>query len=498
MSATTRPPGRCVMPDAVQMSYLAWLADEDATRQANYTAYRDYYDGDHDTQLTARQRAYLELKAGVEFNTNYCPIVVDALARRLNVTGFECDTQADTLKEWWQHSRMDAVQKVAHLSACRDGDSYVMVEWDNEQARPRFTAELAYNGTEGVKVHYSRERRGVIDFASKRWNVQAAGQTGTTRRLNLYYPDRIEKYISQSGAFEGNWQPYQDTGDGNWPIPWRDGAGRPLGVPVVHFRNNDQGYDYGTSELKKVLPLQNALNKSIIDLLGAADTTAFRNYVMLGDDPTGLKVSPGSWIYSTRPPGGEEGVSVQVLPGEDMRPLIALKDSFAVEIARVTETPLSSFQLSGQVAAEGTLKQQESGLVARCVDRQVAFGNAWEDALYLARRLWNTYGPGGLDETEDIDTQWSDAQTRNETEFMAGLTAKSAMGVPQEQLWRELGYDEQQIADWVKAKEASAAQAMLNAMRAFDQNQGNGVYGDQGANEPGNGQKQKDMTANGG
>jgi len=56
-----------------------------------------------------------------------------------------------------------------------------------------------------------------------------------------------------------------------------------LGVPVVHFRNNDQGYDYGASELSSVIPLQNALNKTIIDLLASADTSAFASGDVIAD-----------------------------------------------------------------------------------------------------------------------------------------------------------------------------------------------------------------------
>jgi len=112
------------MPDEVRLSFLHWLATEDSERQERYTAYREYYDGDHDAQLNERQRKYLQIKMGEEFNANYCPIVVDALAERLSVTGLQVEGgQDEVMWDWWQVNRMDGMQGVVHthLSAGRVG-----------------------------------------------------------------------------------------------------------------------------------------------------------------------------------------------------------------------------------------------------------------------------------------------------------------------------------------------------------------------------------------
>lgn len=461
------------MPEDVRLSFLAWLAVEDEDRSARYVAYREYYDGEHDTQLTARQRRYLQLKIGQEFNSNYCPIVVDALAERLTVTGFKAEGQDEQLWDWWTQNRMDAVQNVVHLSAVRDGDAYLIVEWDNDEGLPVFSAEPAFDGTEGVKVHYSKEKKNEISFASKRWRVEAEdpSQAGKVRRLNLYYSDRIEKYISHDHAFEGNWQPFMDEDEPGWPIPWVDDAGEPLGVPVIHFVNKAQGYNYGQSELKNVVPLQNALNKSLIDLLAAADNTGFPLYVFLGDDPAGLSFAPGSVIYSDKPQTSESKVEVFKLEASDLTPLVGLKDAFAMEIARVSRTPISLFQISAQRPAEGTLKQEEVGLVSRAKDRQVTFGNAWEDALGMGRKLNNVFGDEEMDTDQTISAEWDDPVTRNEKEHLESLEAKSRLGVPQERLWFEMGYDAEAVAK-MRAQKGEELQATANIggelLRAFE------------------------------
>lgn len=434
------------MPDLIERSFIAWLLAEEQARQDQYRAYREYYDGDHDTAITERQRKYLQLKMGEEFRANLCPIVVDALAERLQVTGFRADGVQDTkFWEWWTASRMDAGQKVVHTGASRDGDTYVMVEWDDAHKRPTFTPQLALCNGDGVQVIYADDRR-VPQWATKRWPLKTAGKPGKQRRLNVYYPDRVQHLISDSDEYEGNWRPYDAAGHAA-EEPSIGADGQPMGLTVVHFANKPVGYNYGASELRDVVPIQNALNKAIIDLTAAADTTAFRIFWMIGDDPSALNVGPGQWVYTTRPPSGENGAAMGYFPGEDLGNLIAVIDALTMKVAQISRTPISYFQVSGMRPAEGTLKQEESGLVGKARDRQVVWGNCYEDMMYIARRMWNTYGPGPqLDETVQINTVWADCETRNEALLLQSLQVKKALGIPTETLWSEMGYDAEAIA----------------------------------------------------
>jgi len=138
----------------------------------------------------------------------------------------------------------------------------------------------------------------------------------------------------------------------------------------------------------------------------------------------------------------------------------------------VSRTPVSYFQVSGQRPAEGTLKQEESGLVGKARTRQVSLGNAWEDALGLGRRLWNTFGTGPtLDETVPISTVWKDAETRNDQLLLETLKIKSELGVPKEQLWAEMGYnagDIERMQAMVEEAEAASANLGEQLIAAFE------------------------------
>jgi len=392
--------------ELIQRSYLEWLESQEGELFSGYVEKRDYYSGDHQTQLTKRMRKFLELRADQDFQINVCGLVVDALAEKLKVARFDCgkDTkQADTLAQWWDDNRMDAQQAIVHLAAVRDGDTYVLVEWDNEAARPRYTFEAAYDGSEGVHVFYSDERRLEAVVAIKRWTV-TSGQSIKTRRENRYYPDRVEKYTDLGTGLA--WQHHEEEGK-PWPAPWTDTGredGGPLGIPVIHFRNRDQGKSQGQSELDAAIPLQNAGNKALIDLLGAADTTGFQMVYATGislEDP--VIVAPGSILKSTSP-----DAKFGTLTPATLDDLIALKDSIIADIGKTTRTPLSFFQLTGQVASEGTQKEQRAGLIAKAADRQVTFGNAWEDVQVFARKLNEVFGPGGLELETRISTVWED------------------------------------------------------------------------------------------
>jgi hypothetical protein len=456
------------MADDVRLSFLSWLAQQDTEREQGYRLYREYYDGDHDTQLTDRMRKYLQVKSHVEFRANYCPIVVDALAERLNITGITAEDQSAVLWGWWTAGRLDGLQVVLHTAAPRDGDAYVLVEWDAETLTPKFFFEPAFDGGDGVQVVYD-DATNTPSMAIKRWRAKSGPGAGYLRRINVYYPDRVEKYVSSDKDQSGQWQKFKEDNEA-WPMPWLRADGRPMGIPIVHYKNRDQGTNYGQSELKDVLPLQNALNKAVIDLLAAADTTAFRIYWMLGDDPSAVSVSPGSWVYSTKPPSGDDAASLGYFPGEDLANLIGLKDSLAIEIARVSRTPVSYFQVSGQRPAEGTLKQEESGLVGRARARMVSFGNAWEDAFGIARKMWNEWGDGDpLDEAVPITIVWKDPETRNDKALLETLKIKADLGVPKQQLWTEMGYsaDEiehmQEMVDEEQSSQADLGETLLNA-----------------------------------
>lgn len=411
-----------------------------AARRPAYTRYAAYYDGQHPLAFatTKFRDAFGSLFA--TFADNLCPAVVDAVADRLLVEGLGVEDGPDTVATaaWalWQANRMDRRAGEVHLEALRTGDAYVLV-WPNAAGQP----VLYPNAAAACQVQYDVEDPGVVLWGSKQWWADDG-----RARVNLYYPDRIEKWATpqpvkghawptRASAFEA-WEVPGEP----WPLPNPWGA-----VPLFHFGNNADLGQPGRSELQNVLPLQNALNKAVTDQLVAQEFVAFPQRWATGlevdvDPTTGKPIPPFTpgveRIWAVASETAKFGEFAQARLTE----FIATQDALRAEIARVSGTPLHYLLLqSGDFPSGEAMRTAEARFLAKVRDRQVAFGNTWEDVLSFALRV------AGSAADATLSTLWRDPTPRNEKEQAEVATLKAGLGVSNTQLLRELGYSDPQI-----------------------------------------------------
>ena len=459
----------------IELAYAQWLAEEETERQQNIVIARDYYEGEQAVPLTDRQKAYLGfLMKKSRWALNYCKTVVNAPAERMIVSGFTADADEDPFAaqvwEWWEGNRMDGLQGDVHTSAMCDGQYFVFVDWDEDH--PRWTLHERYTDSSvegtgyGCKAFYpDDDHRRACEYVTKRWTEQINGKP--EQRLNVYRPDRIERYILKPTK-EGDWQPYSRAAEDGKPAelavePWVDGSDAPLGIPIIHFKNKSL-----KSELWDAIPVQDAINKQALDMLSVCDASGFPILWASGFIPTDdglppesdggnlLQITPGAMVATDN-----TDAKLGVIPSADLSPMLDALDSMIIKLAQITDTPISRFQMTRQVAAEGTLKQQEEPLLAKIRDRQVDFGNAWEDVMYMSRRLANHLGGADLDETTMLSTEWEPAETRDDKALREGLLIEMQLGVPQEKLWEKMGYSPEEIAE-MRAQKADEMQQESN------------------------------------
>jgi hypothetical protein len=480
------------MTNPETLAYLgAQKADEEARQRAIVQA-RKYYRGEHPVYLTDRMLEFIGLEANDKehpFRLNLVRTVVKALTERLKVSGFDSDEDEQEgpggapfkpLARWawelWQRERMDARAWDVHKMCVRDGEAFIIVAPDDDELRADFYPHQAYTAPEcegdgyGVKVFYTNDDAdSSIAYATKHWVEKRIEQdkkgnisTVNVKRMTVYWPGKIERYV----WLDGEWKPYRtinkETGEPEpWPKPWLDEAGNPLGVPVICFKNEDH-----RDEAADAIGLNDAANKALVDLIAAGDLTAFRFFMAFGFYPTYdgqppatdasnmWRIEPGAVLGTTRP-ANEAGW--QTVDGADLDNLISYVGSLIQWVAMTTDTPLSRFLTTKQVAAEGTLKQQEGPLVAKVEARQVTFGDAWEDCLEMARRIENTFYRANLPVAQ-LYTTWAPAATRDEGAELDAAVKMQAVGVPQRKIWARLGFSQAEIASMqaMKAEEDAA------------------------------------------
>ena len=420
----------------VAESLMRWIQQQSDDRRQDYEVARNYYNGEHDVALTDRLKKFLPPR--LQFRDNFMNVVVDTLAERLKVLGFEIENEVAGEWVWdlWNSNRMDYTQGVIHTETVMLGDSYILCDWDEVRERPRWTHQMA----EMIIPHYDEARR-EIDWVSKKWLQHPNLGDEPETRLNIYFGDRVEKYVARGGV----WAKYQDETDESWPVPWLDKSGQPLGVPFIHFRNRPMGSDFGQSEILNVIPMQDLLNKTLIDLTMILDTLAFpqRYTVNINHGSSRLDIMPGSVAeFHSEFDGGSVGQWNAATVDGPIRSLEALVQ----HIAGTTPTPQHLFQVVGGAPSGEALKTAEAGLVQKAKQRMGNFGNAWEDAVVMALKIQAAFGQGvgNIDEIRP-EVTWDDPETRNEQAHIETLKAKVELGIPKHQIWRELGYSQSEI-----------------------------------------------------
>lgn len=425
--------------------------------------YRRYVDGDHDFQLTREQRKALNLPADGGFVDNYADVITRTMASRLIVTaisGGNAEVEA-WVGEALAANRFDALQMAVHEQCLIDGDTFVMVGFDNDTGQVKITHEMAFNGRYGIIPIYRGEYSNEMVAALKQWDETRLvnGRIVTVQRYNVYYPDRIERYGKILGI-DDQIRAWHGTADAPTdPISaWLGRDGQPLGIPVIHFRNRGRG-NMGISELASAITLQDALNNILHDILITSRLTGFQMRAAIGFDPPAT-VSPGDWIVI-----GKEGldtnqqVDVKTLPNGEIGSLIDAARFIVREIANTTSTAAPELFQSDDLSGEA-FKAREASLISKVEAAQITLGNAWEDVALLAQRVASAFGTINPPQANRYYTQWRPATKRDVGQEIDNLLKLKDV-ISREDLLIEAG----KIMDWGADRVADMA-AKLTAEAA--------------------------------
>lgn len=424
-----------------------------SAKQAPIRKYFDYYDGNQPIAYATNRLVEIFKDVNARFTQNWSAVVVDAVKDRINLRSMRVPAAAmGAWKELWLQSELGLESDDCHEAMLVAGEGFVIVDNDGQ---------AYYNDPRQVAVFYDAAQPRVKRWAAKWW-VNEDGLFQVT----LYYPERVENYLSGKKATEV--QGAMDFGE------MKGAAGtveNKLGVvPVFHFR---QGRRRAKSDLINVLPIQDGINKLLADMMVAAEFGAFKQRWVISNVETDGKLKNAPSEIWDIPAGDGLGQPTQVGQFEHT-PLdnyLKAVDQMSNSLSSITRTPKHYFFSIGSNLSGDALTAMEAPLVKKAQDRIDRCEPVWRGvaALMLQARTGERWAESEI--VPEFDKTMV-VQPRTEAEAR-GLNVQATM--PLVTVLRDEGKSEEYIAQMLADKEAesnnqqtSLAQGLLDAQRRFN------------------------------
>lgn len=439
---------------------LDWAIEDVRSRIPRYRLFIDYDQGNHRLLFATDKFRNTFGSLFQEFADNLCDDVVDAITDRLQIAAWTSTDKAlnKAVDEVWERNQGESRAGAVHRNGFREGDGFTIVEVDSSQQ-----ARIYRQRPTQMAVRYNSERPDEMDLAAKVWKDAPRKRY----RVNLYYPDRIEKYASRGMGAEGGLpksaafslmragdpglDPTEDGGLTERTIP---------GVGVFHYPNGELS-EYGRSILTGVIPLQDAHNKSIADLLVAMESRALPERWASGiqteyDAVTGQEKDP----FKDRGPGsmyrtGSKDAQFGEFSTVDVSQFLDVARFFRAEAFRKGAMPPFLADAADAIPSGVALLVAEGRTVKLAKDRQRDWGTEHKREMAYAANL----EMGRADVTaDDLDLTWVPPETRDMKALLEELTMKKDLGVPTRQVLLEAGYDTDEVDKFLDEADEQTAQ----------------------------------------
>ena len=426
-------------------------------QSAEYDLLHGYWMGENDLPV---QTSEFRSRFGTlfdDYRDNLARPIIKTAESRIRVTGFGTGAGiAKRAQEIWDLNTMNKQSQLVHIEAMVKADGYVIV-----LPRKDGSPGIWPQASDACTIIYDDLDPGEKVAALKWWVVDTDGKGTMKVRANIYFADRIERYISRSAAtsLDVNFDGLKPYGD-NWKTRHKVGE-----VPMFEFNANyDINTGWGRSDLADAMGPIDAINKTMLDMLTASEFTAapqrFATGVEIPLDPkTGEPLETyksGQNKLWTAP--NEQAKFGQFTAG-DMKGYRDAVDLLVDHLSFNTSTPAYALMKQVQYPSGPALRSAEAPLRGRVGDHQDAFGPVWQAVMAAALRIdSNASNVEGV-ALKQIEPKWLPVNAPFATEeFMEELKVKAeTLGVPEEMLWREAGYTPSEIEEMKRMREEEAA-----------------------------------------
>ena len=408
-----------------------------------YETLQKYYYGDQPLKYSGEKLKDAFDTPSVRFTQNWCAVVIDSVLDRLVFKGWDLqdDGLDDLIDQFYTDNNIQKLSSDVHLNAMNTKESFIVFDKvDNVD-------KAFYNDSRQVHVFYDPNNPNVKLFAAKWWKDDIEDVT----RLNLYYPDRIEKYATRDKVLVSSTSFVKQEGSEDNPYDE---------IPVIHFRLN-------ASELDNIIPIQDAVNKTFSDMMVVGEFNAFKQrWVVTNNDLSALKNNPKALFQFFKGGSDEEPTKVGEFDAADLRMYLDAMDKLANSIAIISRTPKHYFHDTGGNISGEALIVMESPLLKKIRQIQEVFSLAWtECAQFVLRQSGNEVDPS------EIMTVWDSVETVQPLTQANVIREYVNLGVPLETMLRRAGWGadeiEQMKADQKEARkrESTVGQEVLNFLK---------------------------------
>jgi hypothetical protein len=457
-----------VAVEDVVAAVLDWKA-----RVPEISLYGDYYRGRHRVGQYATPAFRKDFLWILENSReNLCKGVVRGFSSKLEITGWEgADKQASAqATEMVETLRLTKTFNLSHREAFRTGDAYVLV-WPDNTGNLRPWPHLSKN----VSVMPDPGNPDRLLWFAKVWlNPEGYG------RVNVYYPGRVERWVTKNRLKQKSEMLFRPDIRASWPDrpnafeEYDDGEGWEISanglptdrVPAIWLAHDaEEMGTHGVSILEDVIPLQDALNKSIADLIvgGEAFAQPLR-YLMNYKAKRHINPETGE-VTEEKIQANPTVNKILAIPGDgpfgqldppDATKLLAVHEAYATKVSRVTGLPAFYVsQVTGEPPTGRALRVMSTRLTDVSRETQTDFGPWWSEMMDLLG-------------VPDVKPIWKDPAPKDETEELEDAEARKAIGYPVRENLRKLGEDEEDIERIMAEGQQQVPSGGDIAVRAFN------------------------------
>lgn len=433
-------------------------------RAPDYSLYVDYDEGRHRYPFAsdAFKRDYMWVLEHAR--ENMCPAVIHSFTDLIRIDAW-AGTNVKRAAEVDEQVKVRRTVNLAAREAHRAGDGYVLAWPDSKGVwRPWYhqATQVAYKTAD--------DDPDTFEWVAKIWVTP-----GNVGRVNVYYKATVERWATTGKVrHDDKTAPTWPTNENAWAEHSdADGAsvlehdrGR---VPWVHLAQNPTAQGgRGRSVLHDVIPLQDALNKSLADLIVGGESFARPLRALMNYDPkpqlnpaTGKYEAPVLRYDPTRQSilGIHGPGPLQQLDPPDATKLIAVQEAFVNKIGRVAGIPPTDIMPEiGNVPSGAALRLLSNR-------RTNAVRDFHDDNTHAITDLMELLG------VPDVYPEWADPAPMDDTERLEIAQQRVDLGYPFEEVLPALGEDPEdikRIMGKIRDERASIGRAAAAAFRRGD------------------------------